>query len=167
MIRVWKILTETKITYSMPLFWHFVILAVTCGLCVGLAISLSTKLWIVKLFLTIIAGLLLLVVCFDSEHLFKAQQDDTAVDSRVGEVLEVECCKCHKVMAITWTDSVEGHEVYCGGCWKAEREEAKQDRKRILKDKRQEISFLQAALTRKNQEIDKIIARLQEGRNEN
>lgn len=164
MIRIWKILTETKITYTMPLFWHFVTLTVTCGLCIGLAISLSPQLWLVKLFLTVIAGLLLLVVCFDLEHFFKAQQQNNAAAVfHVGEVLEVECCKCRKAMAITWTDSVEGHEVYCGDCWKAEREEAKQDRKRILKDKRQEIGFLQAALTRKNQEI----ARLQEGRNEN
>lgn len=160
-MRVWKILTETKITYSMPLFWHFVTLTVTCGLCIGLAISLSLQLWLVKLFLAVIAGFLLLVICFDLEHFFKAQQQDAV--SHVGEVLEIECCKCRKVMAITWTDSVEGHEVYCGDCWKAEREEAKQDCKRILKDKRQEISFLQAALTRKNQEI----AKLQEGRNEN
>lgn len=118
-MRVWKILTETKITYSMPLFWHFVTLTVTCGLCIGLAISLPLQLWLVKLFLAVIAGFLLLVVCFDLEHFFKAQQQNgTAVDSRVGEVLEVECCKCHKTMAITWTDSVEGHEVYCGDCWR-------------------------------------------------
>ncbi|WP_073995819.1 hypothetical protein [Arcanobacterium urinimassiliense] len=164
MMHVWKILTETKITYSMPLFWHFVTLTVTCGLCIGLAISLPLQLWLVKLFLAVIAGLLLLVVCFDLEHFFKAQQqDDTTSVSHVVEALEMECCKCRKAIAIIWTDSVEGHEVYCGDCWKAEREEAKQDRKRILKDKRQEISYLQAALTRKNQEI----ARLQEDRNEN
>lgn len=163
MMRVWKILTETKITYSMPLFWHFVTLTVTCGLCIGLAISLSPQLWLVKLFLAVIAGFLLLVVCFDLEHFFKAQQDGTAADFRVGEVLEVECCKCWKTVAIARTDSVIDYGVYCGDCWKAEREEAKQDRKRILKDKRQEISYLQAALTRKNQEI----ARLQEGHNEN
>lgn len=164
MKHVWKILTETKITYSMPLFWHFVTLTVTCGLCIGLAISLSLQLWLVKLFLAVIAGFLLLVVCFDLEHFFKAQQqNDTAVDSRVGEVLEVECCKCWKTIAIARTDSVIDYGAYCSDCWKAEREEAKQDRKRILKEKRQEISFLQAALTRKNQEI----AKLQEDRNEN
>lgn len=159
-MRVWKILTETRISYSMPLFWHFVTLTVTCGLCIGLAISLSSQLWLIKLFLTVIAGFLLV----DLEHFFKAQQqNDTAVDSRVGEVLEVECCKCWKTIAIARTESVIDYGAYCSDCWKAEREEAKQDRKRILKEKRQEISFLQAALTRKNQEI----ARLQKGRNEN
>lgn len=114
---VWKILTETKITYTMPLFWHFVTLTVTCGLCIGLAISLSLQLWLVKLFLAVIAGFLLLVVCFDLEQFFKAQQqDDIAVDSRVGEALEVECCKCRKPITITWTDSLEGYEVYCRAC---------------------------------------------------